>query len=153
MMFVSDKQAVMREARRVLVRGGLLAFNVWGSLSDNPYARVAYETAARVVGPGPTQFFDVAFGCADVAAWLDLLDAHDFEVQQLEWLKLPVYSPTAERLAIGLVHGTPVRDAIESLGREPDRVTQAVAAALARAGGEAPFRSTMRALVVTATAR
>jgi SAM-dependent methyltransferase len=151
-MFVPDKQAAMREARRVLVDGGLVAFNVWGSLSDNPYARAARETTARVVSAEPAHFFDVAYGSGDVDAWRSLLAAHHFEVRELEWTKVQLYSPTAERLALGLIRGTPVRKAIERVGAEPARVVEEVARSLARLGGEAPFRSTMRALVVTALA-
>ena len=41
-------------------------------------------------------------------------------------------SPTAERLARGLVHRTPVRNAIEERGGELERTVEAVAEALAR---------------------
>jgi SAM-dependent methyltransferase len=151
-MFVADKQAAMREARRVLVDGGLLAFNVWGSLSDNPYARAAQETTARMVSAEPAHFFDVAYGCGDVDAWRSLLAAHNFEVKELEWTRMQLYSPTAEHLALGLTRGTPVHKAIEVVRGEPARVVEEVARVLARLGGAAPFRSTMQALVVTALA-
>jgi hypothetical protein len=36
--------------------------------------------------------------------------AHDFEVQHPEWITLQAHIPTAERLARGLVRGTPVSD-------------------------------------------
>src|SRR4051794_35328232 len=36
LMFPPDKQAALREARRVMPAGGLLAFNVWDSLAHNP---------------------------------------------------------------------------------------------------------------------
>jgi SAM-dependent methyltransferase len=152
-MFVANKRAVVREGRRVVVNGGLLAFNVWASLPYNVYARVAQEAAARTLGAEATHFFDVAYGSADIDAWCSLLRAHNFAVQELDWLELPVYSPTAERLALGFVHGTPLRGALEVLGGQPGRVVEAVSSALARLGGEAPFRSTMRALVITAIAR
>ena len=38
-MFVPDKAAAMREARRVLVSGGLFAFLVWDRLELNPHAK------------------------------------------------------------------------------------------------------------------
>jgi ubiquinone/menaquinone biosynthesis C-methylase UbiE len=152
-MFVPDKRAAMREARRVLMEGGLLAFSVWGSLSDNPHARVAQQAIARLLAAEPSPFLQVAYGCDDADAWRSLLRAYDFEVQDLEWIKMPVYCPTAERLALGLVRGTPLRNAVVELGGDLDRVVEAVARALARLGGEAPFQSTMRALVVTAAAR
>jgi SAM-dependent methyltransferase len=153
MMFMPDKPAVLREARRVLSDGGLLAFNVWASLAHNPYARVAQETIARLLPTDSLGFFDVPYGFGDAEAWRSLLSAHYFQVQELEWMTLLAHSSTADRLALGLVRGTPVGNAIEERGGELDTISRAVAAALARLGGEAPFRSSMRALVVTATAR
>lgn len=152
-MYVTNKPAMLREARRVLADGGLLVFNVWDGLAHNPYARVTQETIARLLPTDPPGFFEVAYGFHDAEAWRSLLRAHDFQVQDLEWVTLQAHSPTAERLARGLVCGTPVSNAIEEHGGELEIIVQAVAEALARLGGEAPFRSTMRALVVAANAR
>jgi ubiquinone/menaquinone biosynthesis C-methylase UbiE len=152
-MFVPDKPAMLREARRVLADGGLLAFNVWDDPAHNPYARVTQETIARLLPTDPPRFFEVPYGFHDAEAWRSLLRTHDFEVQDLEWITLQAHSPTAERLARGLVRGTPVSNAIKERGGELESFVEAVSEALARIGGEAPFRSTMRALVVTANAR
>jgi SAM-dependent methyltransferase len=152
-MFVSDKPAMVREARRVLTDGGLLAFNVWDSMAHNPYARVTQETITRLLPTDPPRFFEVPYGFHDVETWRGLLCASGFEVQGVEWMTLQTYSPTAERLARGLVRGTPVRNAIAERGGDLESIVDAVAEALARLGGKAPFRSTTRALVVTANAR
>jgi hypothetical protein len=152
MMFVPDKQAAFREARRVLVEGGLLAFNVWDSLAHNPYARVVQETIAGFFPTDPPRFYDVPYGFHDVRAWRELLTAHGFAEQGFESVTLEARSPTAEHLAIGAVRGSPMSNAIQERGGAFDRIVEAVAAALARLGGEAPFRSTMRAIVVTARA-
>ena len=152
LMFVPDKPAAFREARRVLAGGGLLAFNVWDSLAHNPYARVVQETVAGFLPDDPPTFFDVPYGFHDAGAWRDLLSAHGFAEQELESVTLEARSPTAEQLAVGFVRGTPLSNAIQERGGAFDRIVEAVAAALARLGGEAPFRSTMRALVVTARA-
>jgi hypothetical protein len=92
----------------------------------------------------------VPYGFHDAQAWVGLLRAHGFVVRELDWVTLEVRSPTAEQLAVGLVRGTPVSNAIEERGGQFDRIVEAVAASLIRLGGEAPFRSTMRALVVVA---
>jgi SAM-dependent methyltransferase len=153
LMFVPDKAAAFREARRVLADGGLLAFNVWDSLAHNPYARVAQETIAGFFPTDPPRFFDVPYGFHDARPWGDLLRVHGFAEPEFEWMTLEAHSPTAEQLAVGLVRGTPVSNAIEERGGEFDRIVESVTEALARLGGEAPFQSTMRALVVAARAR
>jgi hypothetical protein len=66
---------------------------------------------------------------------------------------LEVHSPTAQQLASGLARGTPVSIVIAARGGDFDRIVEAVAKALARLGGEAPFRISRLALAVTATAR
>ena len=152
-MFVQDKEALFREARRVLATGGLLAFNVWDSLEQNPYARVTHEIIAGLFPDDPPSFFGVPYGFHDAEACRGLLRAHHFEAPKLEWLTLPVKSPTAERLARGLIYGTPVGRAIGQRTGESETVVEAVRKALALLGGDAPFQSTMRALIVTANAR
>jgi SAM-dependent methyltransferase len=153
LMFVANKPAAFREARRVLVDGGLLAFSVWDSLEHNPYAGVTQATIARLFPADPPRFFHaVPYAFPDPLAWRDLLGAHGFAQPEFEWVTLEARSPTARQLALGLVRGTPVSQAIEDRRGDFDRVVDAVAEALTRLGGEAPFRSTMQALVVTATA-
>jgi ubiquinone/menaquinone biosynthesis C-methylase UbiE len=152
LMFVPEKPAAFREARRVLADGGLLAFNVRDSLAHNPYARVVQEAVAGFFPDDPPRFFDVPYGFHDVGAWRDLLTAHGFAEQAIEPVTLEARSTTAEQLAVGFVRGTPLSNAIQERGGAFDRIVEAAAAALARLGGEAPFRSTMRAIVITARA-
>lgn len=152
LMFVPDKPAAFREARRVLTDGGLAAFNVWGGLEHNPYARVVQETIAGFFPADPPRFFDVPYGFPDAGFWGDLLRAHGFAEQEADWVTLEARSPTAEQLAVGMVRGTPMSTAIEERGGDLGRIVESVAAALAQLGGEAAFRSSMRALVVTARA-
>ena len=41
LMFVPDKGRAFREIRRVLVKGGLLAFSVWDRMEKNPWGIIA----------------------------------------------------------------------------------------------------------------
>jgi hypothetical protein len=93
------------------------------------------------------------YGVGDAHLWRALVREHQFSEPRVEWLTLEVRSPTAQQLAIGLVHGTPMSNAIRARGGDFEPIVEAVAEALARHGGQAPFRDTMRALVITATAR
>lgn len=152
LMFVPDKEAAFREARRVLAKDGLFAFNVWGSFEHNPFARIAHETIGRFFPKDPPNFYQVPFGFHDADALRRLLAANDFGQVELEWVTLETRSPSARSFAVGLVKGNPVSIAIQERGVALDPIVDALEAALARVGGDSPFRSTMRALVVTALA-
>jgi ubiquinone/menaquinone biosynthesis C-methylase UbiE len=151
-MFVADKQAVFREARRVVKPGGLLAFNVWDGFAQNPYARVAHETIASFFPTDPPQFFTVPYGFHDPEVLRQLLLAQGFSQLHIETVALEAYSPSAQAFAVGLVTGSPVSNTIQARGVPHEPIVQAVVSALARLGGDMPFRSTMQALVVTARA-
>jgi ubiquinone/menaquinone biosynthesis C-methylase UbiE len=152
LMFVPDKPAAFREARRVLVAGGLFTFNVWDSLARNPFGRIAHETIAGFFPTDPPNFYEVPFGFHDPDVLRHLLAAHGFGQVEIERVTLEAYSPSAESFAVGLVKGNPVSIAIQERGVPFDPIVEAVATALARVGGNNPFRSTMQALVVTARA-
>ena len=62
LMFVPDKPAACREARRVLVKGGTFLLSTWGALAQNPVGRIAYETVASFFPADPPDFYTVPFG-------------------------------------------------------------------------------------------
>ncbi len=151
-MFVPDKDAAFREARRVLARGGVFAFNVWDSMDQNPFGRIAHETIASFFPTDPPTFYLTPFGFYDVPNMRQFLVSNDFVNVSIEHVQLPNESPTARSFAVGLVRGNPVSAAIQDRGLDHEAIIGAVEAALVRAGGDRPFRSRMRAVVVTATA-
>jgi SAM-dependent methyltransferase len=151
-MFVPDKQAAFREARRVLTEGGLLAFNVWDSFEHNSFGRIAHETIGGFFPADPPNFYLAPLGFHDPDALRRLLAANGFGKVELEWVTLEARSTSAKLFAVGLVKGNPVSIAIQERGAQLDAIVEAVAAALVRVGGDNPFRSTMQALVVTARA-
>jgi ubiquinone/menaquinone biosynthesis C-methylase UbiE len=152
LMFVPDKPAAFREARRVLANGGLFAFNVWDSLANNPYAQIAYETVSEFFPTDPPRFFEVPYGFHNPDVLRSLLTDHGFERIQIEHVPLEAVSTSARSLATGLVTGTPVSLAIHERGGSFEPIVEAVTAALSRLGGAAPFRSPMQAVIVTARA-
>ncbi|MEQ1592441.1 MAG: class I SAM-dependent methyltransferase [Thiobacillaceae bacterium] len=152
LMFVPDKEAAFREARRVLTHGGLLAFSVWDSFEHNAIGRIAHETIGSFFSVEPPNFYQVPFGFHDPDVLRHLLEENDFGQIELEWVTLEALSPSAKSFALGLVKGNPVSIAIQERGLALDPIVEAVEAALVRLGGNSPFRSSMRALVVTARA-
>ena len=153
MMFPPDKPAAVREARRVLVPGGLFAFNTWDGLAGNPYADAIWQTVLSFFPMDPPQFFRVPYGFNDPAFWRDLLAANGFVDVTHEAVELEARGATAANLATGLIQGSPLSHEIAARGGSFDEIVEAATAALVRLGGDAPFRSTSRALVFTARAR
>jgi SAM-dependent methyltransferase len=152
-MFVPDKALAFREVRRVLRPGGRLVFNVWCELARNPFGRIARDTVARFFASDPPTFYDTPFGFHDQSVIRGLLADAGFEVSTCEVVTLQARSPTALDLARGAVTGNPViRDVEERASAPAEVIIEAVAAALAAAGGSSPLRLPMQALVVVAQA-
>jgi ubiquinone/menaquinone biosynthesis C-methylase UbiE len=151
LMFVPDKQAAFREARRVLGKGGLFAFNVWDGIVANPFAHIAHETLAKMFPANPPQFH-TPFTFNEHEVLRQLLTTHGFSTIQLETVTLEARSESAKALATGFIQGSPLSAAIQERGASFESVVAAVAEALEQHGGAAPFRSTLQAVVVTARA-
>ena len=152
-MFVPDKNAAFREARRVLVPGGAFLFNVWDSLKRNAFARIAHETIGGFFPVDPLTFYKVPFSLHRRDELEALLSGSDFIGARIEEVALEGQSPSAAELAIGLVEGNPTGTAIRERGNVPvGKVIEAVAAAVAREFGDRPVRLPLKALVVSARA-
>ncbi len=152
LMFFPDKLAGLREAFRVLKRGGRYLFNVWDALRHNMIAQITHETIASFFPSNPPQFYSVPFSLHDpasICAWLA-----DVGFRSVEWQSVPKVgtSPTAGAAAMGLIEGNPVYAAI--LERRPealDDIRTAVANHLAAQFGGPPLRCPLRAFVFSAT--
>jgi hypothetical protein len=81
-----------------------------------------------------------------------LLEANDFSRIDIDRVSLEARSPSAKSLAAGLVKGNPVSIVIQEREMALEPIVDALEAAFVQEGGSEPFRSTMRALVVTARA-
>jgi ubiquinone/menaquinone biosynthesis C-methylase UbiE len=150
LMFVPDKPAAAREARRVLGKGGRVIMSVWDTLEHNPLGRIPHATIASFFPGNPPDFYQVPFGYADPATLRALLRDAGFEDITLESLTLEAVSLSARHAAFGLVHGNPVVAAIRERGvLDTQPIVDALAMALERAGGNAPFRVPMQAFILS----
>jgi SAM-dependent methyltransferase len=151
-MFFPDKVAAAREVRRVLEPGGTYLFNVWGTLEENPIARVAHEAVNGLFPSNPVTFYLVPWGYADREQIAADLRGGGFRDVAIETVDLEGCSPSAEQAALGLVQGAPVVHTIRERGTvSVEEVTRAVAAAFAREFGLGEIRVPMRVHVIRAT--
>jgi len=64
-MFFQDKPGAFREAARVTQPGGTYLFSTWGTITENPFARIAHEATAAFFPDNPPGFHLVPFSYAD----------------------------------------------------------------------------------------
>ena len=151
-MFVPDKLAAMKEARRVLRPGGVFMLNVWDRIEENEVSRTADEVITSFFPADPPKFYTVPFGFHDQELIRSLLRQAGFAEIQIDGVAKETKAPSAGHIAVGLVRGNPVLNAIQERGGvEVDAVIAAVGKALGERYGESPLKAKMQALVVTAT--
>jgi ubiquinone/menaquinone biosynthesis C-methylase UbiE len=152
MMFLSDKNAALTEAARVLVPGGRFVFNVWDRLANNEVSQIVTRALAGLYPEDPPRFFErTPFGYFDAAVIRAELQATGFQRIEIDTVELASQAASAEHVAIGLCQGTPLRGEIEA--RDAEGLTAATASAtsaLKARFGAGPFENRMSALVVTA---
>jgi hypothetical protein len=102
----------------------------------------------RILPWKPPDSFQVEFGLAHRSPLGRIVRDGGFEDVRLQEVSLAGMSETAGHAAYGLLHGNPMSAALHERGvSDASPIREALTAALAAAGGSAPFRL-MRALVV-----
>ena len=152
-MFFPDKLMAYRDTHRVLRRGGHFVFNVWDKLEANPAPSILLNTLAKIFPDDPPSFMRrVPHGYREASEIAQTLNAAGFSKVDAVTFQLPCQAASARHLAIALCQGTPTRPEIEQ--REPEglnRVTAAVEAAFVNEFGQGEVKTTMQAIVFTAT--
>jgi SAM-dependent methyltransferase len=154
-MFFPDKVKAFSEARRVLRRGGVFVFNVWGPIKENEFAdtiTTALESwfpadPPRFLARTPHGYWDAATIERDLAA------AGFATAPQLDIVSARGRAKSARDPAVAFCQGTPLRGEIEA--RNPsglNEATDVAAKAIAGRFGSNDVDGKIQAYVVTVEA-
>jgi len=151
-MFVPDRQAAFREARRVLREGGIFLFNVWDRIEENPHAAAGAEVIETLFPGDEEMRFRIPFEMHDPALLRGLLAEAHFREVRIEKKRLQIGGVSARTVATGMIRGTPRSLLIEKRGVPLDDVVDKATAALAKIGGADPYCAPAQAVIVEARA-
>lgn len=154
-MFFPDRVKGHAEARRVLVPGGRLFFNVWDRIEDSEFTDVVVQAMAELFPNDPPRFMartphgyhdrDLIRGDLERAGFADItIDAVDHVSR----------APSPRDAAIAFCQGTPMRSEIEARGAPGlEGATDKAEEALRRRFGGGAIEGRIRALAVSAKSR
>lgn len=152
-MFFPEKQQAFREARRVLRSGGRYLFNVWGSLTENPFAETVQTVVTQFYPDDPPGFYKVPFGYSDRSTVTSDLEAGGLKDLWCETITLDKEIADWELFARGIVFGNPIIDEINKRGDvQAEEIERAVLSALRDRFGREPTTMPLLATVYSGTA-
>jgi len=148
-MFVPDKGAAFSEMHRVLEEGGIVLFNVWDRIEENPHT-LANAQVVEGLFPGDAEMrFRLPYEMYDRALLWDLLAQAQFEDVKIEDKQVPITGASPRTIATGQIRGTPRSLLIQRRGMPLEDVIEKVTAALTKVGGD-PYQGVTKSIVVQA---
>ena len=149
-MFMPDKVAFFREARRVLRPGGTFIFSVWDRLEENSQDRVATAVIQSLFPDDADVSFMTPFTMHDTAKVRAQLGEAGFGEVEVENVRIELDRVSARTVAVGMRRGTPRGAMLARKGASLDEVADRITAALTAAGGADPYRGHGSAFLITA---
>jgi ubiquinone/menaquinone biosynthesis C-methylase UbiE len=150
MMFYPDRHKGLREAHRVLAPGGRYLFSVWDSHRYNPLGRVLDAAIGGLFPSNPPRFYQIPFSYAQLDDIRAALQAAGFGAIDISVIPHRHNMIDFESFAHGTVFGSPVIGQIIERGGTPERVEEAVIAALRQEFGHEPTTVPLQAIIVGA---
>lgn len=116
LQFMPDKQAALREMRRVLSSGGRLILNIPGPIP--PPFNILAETLARDIGPEAAGFVNQVFSLHNITEVQSLLNGADFHNVAVEAHNKSLQLPKPKEFLWQFVHSTPLAAALAGAKEE-----------------------------------
>ena len=149
-MFMPDRKAAFAEARRVLVAGGLLLFDVWDRIELTPASHIGSRVIESFRPGDKDLHFRVPWEMTDVDLTRSLLAEAGFGEVRVERTAHEIVADP-KRIATGQLRGTPRMNLLVERGIDIDEAIAKVAAALEAEGGN-PYRGPASVIVFEARA-
>ena len=131
LQFVPDSGRALREMRRVLSPGGLMAAALWQGYEGNPYFEVMHRVLRPRVAEETREVMKRAFAFADRDVLHGAVRAAGFEEVRVESVTATLAMPPLERFIAQHMSATPVAGELAKLGpRVTGEVVHAMRSAL-----------------------